>query len=535
MLTNRPAVSRRSLAAMLVLSVLSNATIAQVTNEVSVYVRPGTDVYMYESMTNASSGTFTVGSDGMLYVDGTLVNNGSMTFENAASLLRGSTGNDGTGSGTYYVKRQGSSGSVYNYWSSPMQVYTNPPGNPSYLYDSNNGTLDTGDDQPADPGWTAYNGGMTPGQGYAGMGAGLFTFVGDVNNGNINFPLTYYPYIPGNTAPGTPFNLCGNPYPSAISCADLVAANPDINGSIYFWDDDFSGGTGYSYTDYAVWNGTGSLGTGGGSVGAPNGYIAAGQGFKIRALNSGAVLNMTNSMRVAHNNAQFFRSNADASRLWFSVGGNGEYNQILIGLLEDATDSEDRLYDAIKFHGNNNISLSAMNENREYAIMAFPPPLEEKSIPLTLFVANSGVYTFKANTMENFDGMDVYFVDARTSLSVHLDEGTEIPINLAEGLYENRFYLNFNAVSTVGINDQEEDNMFIYASQDILHLITNDPTRENLGLEIFDMGGRLVFQESSLGLNNGNATVSLSGIVDGIYVVRVLTDHGFVNQRILKQ
>lgn len=65
---------------------------AQVSNQVQVYVRPGTEVHVYEDMTNTTTGSFEVGDEGLLYVDGTLTNNGSMTFNNASSLLRGSIG-----------------------------------------------------------------------------------------------------------------------------------------------------------------------------------------------------------------------------------------------------------------------------------------------------------------------------------------------------------------------------------------------------------------------------------------------------------
>ncbi len=73
----------------------------QVSNEVQVYLKPGTQVHVFENMVNSNSGDFEVGDGGLLYVDGTLVNQGSMTFNNASSLLRGSSGSDGTGAGTH--------------------------------------------------------------------------------------------------------------------------------------------------------------------------------------------------------------------------------------------------------------------------------------------------------------------------------------------------------------------------------------------------------------------------------------------------
>lgn len=507
---------------------------AQVTNEVSVYVKPGTQVYVNQNMINTNTGSYTTGSQGLLHVSGTLVNNGSMTFENSATLLRGSTSNDGTGSGTYYVRRQGSnSTSVFNFWSSPMQSYSGVPGSNQYSYDSNLGTQDYNDDQPADPGWVSYSAAMSPGVGYAGQGGGLHTFIGDVNNGNVDIPLTFYPFAPGNTAPGTPFNLVGNPYPSAISCASLVSANPDINGSIYFWDDDNSGGSGYSYADYAIWNGTGALGTGSGTAGNPNGFISTGQGFKVRALNGGAVLNFTNSMRQSNNN-QFFKPNADASRLWFSIQGMDNYNQILIGLLDDATDQEDRLYDATKLRGNNQLSLSARDGDIDYAIMAFPHPSIDKVIPLSVLVAQNGPYTFKANVMENFEFEEVYFIDTQSGNQTLLEEGTEIAVYLEDGLYTDRFYLNFSPEGTVTGVGSESDQVTIYAFDNQIYF-SSSQEMVNGRIELYDISGRMVFQRSNLMISKTSNSISMEGVSSGMYMVRLNFNDKFSFQKVFKK
>ena len=97
-------------------------------------------------------------------------------------------------------------------------------------------------DDIEDPGWVPFSGGMQPGAGYTSRNGQLATFSGPVNDGTINYPIVSYPFIMGNTDPGTPFNLVGNPYPGAISAAALVAANNNIAGSIYFWDDDLTSG-----------------------------------------------------------------------------------------------------------------------------------------------------------------------------------------------------------------------------------------------------------------------------------------------------
>ncbi|MGB0918702.1 MAG: hypothetical protein ACPGU4_14000, partial [Flavobacteriales bacterium] len=322
---------------------------AQVVNEVSVYIKPGTEVHIFESLTNSNSGNLEVGEEALLYVDGVLSNNGTITFENDASLMRGANSTDG-GSGTYQVKQSGYFGAGYNMWSSPVAANSSVPGTVSYQYIEANGTQFHGDDYPSDPGWASYNGTMTPGKGYAGSAAGNYTFSdNEANNGTITIGLHQTPFDPSYTSVtgGTPFNLVGNPYPSGLDCQALVTAgaNSGVHGSLYFWIDDGSAGGNYSASDYAIWNLVGNVPNTANANGSatPNGYMKTGQGFMIRNTNS-ANLTFNNAMRVTNTMANaFFRVNAEESRLWFSINGPtpAAFNQILVGVLDDATDGED--------------------------------------------------------------------------------------------------------------------------------------------------------------------------------------------------
>ncbi|MGB1317383.1 MAG: hypothetical protein ACPG5W_04225, partial [Flavobacteriales bacterium] len=296
-------------------------------------------------LTIEAGGVLTINPNFVLNMSGVLDNEGTMNVESSGSLVQ-ATGSTLIGAGTFNVRRQGITGSAYNYWSSPIQSGTVPGGN-IYRYDSNIGTQDFSDDTPADPGWQSFSGAMTVGKGYAASGGGSATFTGTANNGDLSFGLDYNALNVGSLAPGTPYNLVGNPYPSAISATALVnaAANSSvIDGALYFWNDDLSAGADFTSSDYAVWNGTGSTGTGAGST-PPDGNIASCQGFMVRALGPGAI-SFNNSMRVgAGNNGLFFRPAVEPAKIWLSVTGDNTYNEILVGMLAEATDSQDRLYD----------------------------------------------------------------------------------------------------------------------------------------------------------------------------------------------
>lgn len=488
-----------------------------ITNDIDIQLNSG---FVGLTLNNGS----TLEVNGIMSVlEGNLNANGSIIINDGATLLHGTgtTNGGGSVSGNIIVKRQGTqSNSIYNYWSTPVSNGI-LPGSNKYAYDSNLGNQDPSDDQNPDPGWFTYNSPMNQGIGYASTGGNLASFIGQPNNGNINIPLVYHTYNPGSPAPGTPFNLIGNPYPGAIDANSFVVNNSDISGSIYFWDDDLSGGSGYSSSDYAVWNTIGSIGGGGGNN--PNGHVASCQGFMVRTLNNNPFITFTNQMRESGNNDQFFRMNNDIQRAWLSLSNNLHYNEILVATVDDATDDEDRLYDAVKFSGNANISLSAMNQGLEYSIIAFSPYFTEKIIPLNVFVLNGGIYTFNLHTLENFDNYSIYLEDNQSNW-YSLEVGTQINVSLQPGTNNERFFLHFvyNQITNIESN---ENNISIINNNNQLKLIVDKINIEMI--EVISIDGKSIFKENKIQPNSSEFIIDLNSTSSGIYIMRIIGDKSF--------
>lgn len=485
---------------------------------------------------------FNISGGGILEINGvlsvlggTLTTNSGVVINNNATLLHGAGTPNGGGSvtGNVTVKRQGAANAaIYNYWSTPVSGGL-IPGFQTYSYDSDMGTQDYGDDQLPDPGWVGFSGAMANGKGYAARGGNLASFIGTANNGTIPFTLDYHPFSPGNTAAGTPFNLVGNPYPGALNAGSFIGANSNINGSLYFWNDDLTGGSGYSETDYAVWNGTGSTGTGAGTT-PPNGYIASGQGFLVRATGSGSV-NFTNAMRVSGPNNVFLKPNAENSRLWLAIEGNDLYNEILIGMMEDATDEEDRLYDAIKLRGNSSIALAAISQGSEYAILAFPPSTNERIVPLLAHVVSAGTYAFNPHTIEGFDGYDIYLEDRRHSTLTPIQSGSPINVSMSAGENHDRFYLHFAPINVTSISENESDvQIKALIGSDVVSLISTAGHPMVGSLEVISANGQLLMSRSNLTLSNSPFTISTSQMSAGVHIIRFVSDNQNLVTRFIK-
>ena len=539
---------RTLISSLLLLSITVCVSQAQVVNRTSVYVNPGTDVYVVGGFNNSvAASEFTLDEEAMLYVGGDLNNNGTMNIENDASLLRGAVTAD-AGSGTYNVKQLGAAPVGFNYWGTPVVNSGTTPG-VSYQFNPAASTQDQADDNNPnpDPGWSSFNGNMTPGRGYAGANSGPVTFTNNaVNNGTLN-PTMFvddYETTPTPGVLGTPFNLMGNPYPSGLDCAQLITDNPGVHGSLYFWVDDASGGSGYSASDYAIWNffGTVPNTTNANGSPVPNGFIKTGQGFMLRNGDIGtgiASLQFNNGQRVRNTASNaFFRTNADESKLWLSVNGDGAefFSQILVGATEDATNGEDLLYDAVRIPANTGASISAVNEQRKYAVLAFPPPALEEVIPLSVFVGESGQFTFKADEMIGFQDLDVYFTDADPSGgSTLLAEGTTVTVNLTSGTYDNRFYLNFMPNLMVGIDEADGNSMRAWAFSDRLTIERQGEFEGNSDMKIYDMSGKLVIDNPALIFSSNQSAVSLKGLSTGIYVVKVINHNSVFSQKFIKR
>ncbi len=500
-------------------------------------VTPANDVTIGNALDVAAGSSLTIPSGRYILVNGPLSNAGTFNVQNNGSLVQTSA-SVLTNSGTFHVWRQGhSSAFKYNYWSSPVTLASNVsvPGNPSSVYAWNpSASTQAYDNDAFDSGWSLFSGYMEPGVGYASIGGGLASFSGTVNNGDVHHTLFTCPW--SLTHPlGTPYNLVGNPYPCSISALDLISENGNINGAIYFWDNpnDFSG---FTTNDYAVWNPLGSVSpsppNAGGGGNAPNGFIASGQGFMVRATaNTDLVFN--NDMRVTGPNNQFFKFESEPSRMWLSISGATHYKEILIGLIDDATDGEDRLYDAGNIRGNQSLSLAAVNEGHDYCIIGFPPPLADKTIPLSVFIGQSGEYTFEAHTVEGYEGYDLYLED-RSNMSYYtITEGTPISsFQLNAGEIVDRFYLHIGPELVTDVdNSSSESSMRAWIYDGLLNVNLRNVS-DAKRLELFDISGKMVWSMGSAMADR--LTIDVNHLSRGAYILRLTSDSGLYSEKVLR-
>ena len=348
-------------------------------------------------------------------------------------------------------------------------------------------------------------------------------FIGTPNNGDISIPISIGTnanigaFVSGSSVAVTnaddEWNLIGNPYPSSVDILGFLndpVNTPFIDGTVYLWThntlpsasapDPFFADYQFNYTanDYATINTLGNVATttytaavSGGSL--PSRYVASGQSFFISAEANGNVL-FKNSMRVASNNATFFRtsnqSNDENNRFWLNLeGSNGSFSQTLIGYHPNATLAWDRGLDG-EVMSLNSDKLYSTIPNKNLTIQGRPTPfLNSDIVPLGFKATSNSSYRISLDHFDsNFDNQDIYIKDYNLNLTHNLKNGAYV-FNSSIGQFSNRFEIIYQNSVLNNPTNSYENQVIVYTNEKVDVKSDNELIDQ---VTVFDVLGRKI-------------------------------------------
>ncbi|NHN27172.1 hypothetical protein FIA58_015930 [Flavobacterium jejuense] len=461
-----------------------------------------------------------------IVVNNEVVNNGTLNVKNNGSLIQINDIDANVGSISYErvanIRLQD-----YVFWSSPIK---------NFNVDAISPLTPAGKIFKWDPVFANPNGAqgywintpseiMTPGLGYIVRGPSTFTNTaqdftvvfenGAPNNGIISIPIsrgnyTGTDYTGANTVTITRFddnwNLIGNPYPSSINALDFLNLNSTkIEGAVRIWthgtlptganSNPFYGNyaSNYSVTDFIVYNGTGTVSGPSGF----NGYIAGGQGFMV-LMNDGATttdnIEFNNSLRSeTYLNSQFYRANTSSdekSRIWLDLSNDAAISdRTLIGYVEGATNSKDRLYDAFTKVDFNQQRIYSFIGNDKMLIQGFGLPFsEEDIIPLGINIPIAGNYSISIHAVDGLFSDKQVFVE---DLQLHtITDISNQPYTFYSEVNQinDRFLLKFTNSILSNTNFDISSNAIIVSGIDQLDIESKNEKIKDI--VIYDVLGR---------------------------------------------
>ena len=460
---------------------------------------------------NAGASVFNSGQT-LTLTNGLTVAGGSLTFNNGASLVQ--TNNvANTGTITYMRNTTPIYKFDYTYWSTPVSPQTlfnvSPLSPLFYQYDS------------SIPNWVYVSSGTTmiPAKGYIIRAPSTWplgpvapppviytaSFIGVPNNGTYTIPIV---------GGANQLNLLGNPYPSALS-ATLFVNDPSnvsvVGGTLYFWTHNTPINASYQYTgsDYASFNTLGGVGTAatnpGLNMSVPNGKIASGQGFFIKGLANGNAT-FSNSMRIAGNNDQFYKTNnpvtsseteVEKHRFWLDISNTeGAYKQMLLGYVAGGTIGLDRAYDGEMVDIGTVVTLYTTVETKKLSIEGRGLPFDvTDTVPLGYKSTINSTYSIALSDFDGlFDHQAVYLEDNVTG-EIHDLKNNPYTFATTIGTFENRFVLRFTT-NALGVITFDSNSVVVYNNDLGLHIATGNVLMKNV--KLFDITGRLITSRDNI-------------------------------------
>ena len=378
----------------------------------------------------------------------------------------------------------------------------------------------------ATPGWTYYqNGASGTGSFTSGDGRSIklasqgdISFTGTINTSDVTVAMT---------SNSNGFNLVGNPYPS------YVAGNENADGTNNILTINSA-----NLTENTLWFWNQSTGSYNQINQASTAFqIAPAQGFFVSATGS-VNLSITEAMQ-SHQGTDSFQRLTTRPEIVLTLSNGTAIRNADIYYIEGTTTGWDNGYDSSIFGGVANeftiyTHAVANGNGRDLGIQSLPPNnYENMIIPVGIYAEAGTAITIDATTNNFPSGINIYLEDKQDNSFTLLEADANFsftPENNLDGI--GRFYLHTTS-GVLSANDfATNTNISIYtSSKDNLRIagVQNGTAT----VRLYNILGKEMLKSSFVG--SGVNDINLNTIPVGIYIVKLTTENGTLNRKIIIQ
>jgi hypothetical protein len=344
---------------------------------------------------------------------------------------------------------------------------------------------------------------------------GLETFSGTLNTGTETFT--------GNRTATDPFagwHLTGNPYPSSINLASGTITWDQFEQTAWFWNQGSS-----NYLVYPT-----------GGAGTHTQYAPPEQGFYVHIKNTfsgSSTLTFTNAIRT-HNGETFLKDVPVIQNelLMEAVSSaNGYSDELSVHFTPDATSGYDPGFDAYKLWGSSD-APQIYTRIGDTNVTCNSLPLDRKNtvIPMGFRCGVPGMYTLIADSLGTFENtISIRIEDLKLGMTQDLRINPIYSFSYDTADNSNRFILHFDD-PTLGVTDRKNiPPVQIYSFGNAIYIQSQDGNILKGSVYIFDLIGKELLRGS---LSNQILTRITPNVVEGYYLVRVITGEGTYNGKV---
>lgn len=274
-------------------------------------------------------------------------------------------------------------------------------------------------------------------------GSATWDLRGTVAIANVS-PINLNPTFTssGNVA-NDGWNLVGNPFPSTIDWNSSAWQKSNLDGSIYITDNSDGSGT----SMFRSYNGT--TGVNGGDR-----YIAMGQAFYVKASGSNPVLTLTENVKAAGMQPNFFRSAPLTNILRATLVNESRRDEMVVHFREDASEKFDSHADAWKLM-NGTVNIYSISDDKKLAINSLGALGCNTELQLGISQVNPGTYKLEFSEFESFDSqVQIKLTDSYTNAVIDVRKGAySFTVSTDPASFgENRFKLSWETAISQNID-----------------------------------------------------------------------------------
>ena len=344
--------------------------------------------------------------------------------------------------------------------------------------------------------------------------AGDVSFTGTLNVDNAGVDVVL-------SSTGNRFNLLGNPYTSHIASATFLANEGAVSETQTLW----------------VWNqGSGSGAYEVKTLGEAM-VIAPAQGFFVKANAAGGTFNFTESNQASSGGT--FQRTDTRPEIYLTISNQTDARIAKVYYIDDMTTGFDVGYEGELFNGVSNplaiyTHLVADSEGKNYQVQSLPPNnYENMIVPVGINAVSGSDITIDASTNNFPSGINIYLEDKQDNSFTLLEADSNFsftPENNLSGI--GRFYLHTTSGVLSADDFDTNNNISIYTS-------SNDNLRiagvqnGTATVRLYNILGKEMLKTSFEG--NGVNDIKVNDIPIGIYIVKLTTENGTLNRKIIIQ
>ena len=215
------------------------------------------------------------------------------------------------------------------------------------------------------------------------------------------------------------------------------------------------------------------------------------------------------------------------------ISDKNDYNEILIGLIDDVANDFESQYNAYKLPGFNSLAFYTFDNNMKYAIFALPISGLQADIKIGFDAPEPSNYTINlvSFNLMNYD-LNLVLEDKLLNRFIDLNTQSNYPFFTENGTFKERFILHLNPPVITDVPktvvENSQNNIKIYSTGAIVYI--SSPVNETATIELFNVLGQMV--ETQRIQITRTTTLQLRQSA-GNYLMRIRTGEKSINQKIL--